>query len=124
MDAELLANTSRIVQAVMSAYFPGLDPLDAEKVYVELCILLVLIGIALRVRWQLRQPPRRQHRPEQRASRPPERPGVTQSINSASLGRQQRVTSERSGKDNRKKRESPPKLIYDEDRTDGKSQAF
>jgi predicted ferric reductase len=40
-----------------------LDPLDAEKVYVELCILLVLIGIALRVRWQMRQPPPRHHRP-------------------------------------------------------------
>jgi sulfoxide reductase heme-binding subunit YedZ len=40
-----------------------LDPLDAEKVYVELCILLVLIGIALRVRWQLRQPSPRRHRP-------------------------------------------------------------
>jgi predicted ferric reductase len=40
-----------------------LDPLDAEKVYVELCILLVLIGTALRVRWQMRQPPPRHHRP-------------------------------------------------------------
>jgi sulfoxide reductase heme-binding subunit YedZ len=42
------------------------DPLDAEKVYVELCILLVLVGSALRVRWQLRRPPPRRHRPKQR----------------------------------------------------------
>lgn len=40
-----------------------IDPLDGEKIFVELCILLVLIGIAYRVRWQLRQPPARQHRP-------------------------------------------------------------
>jgi predicted ferric reductase len=46
------------------------DPLDAEKVYVELCILLVLIGITLRVRWQLRQPPSRRHRPKRRDSLP------------------------------------------------------
>ena len=31
------------------------DPLDAEKVYVELCILLVMIGIAVRVRWQFKR---------------------------------------------------------------------
>jgi methionine sulfoxide reductase heme-binding subunit len=41
-----------------------LDPFDAEKVFVELCILVVLIGIALRVRWQGRQPPPRVHRPK------------------------------------------------------------
>lgn len=29
-----------------------LDPLDAEKVFVELCIAAVLLGIALRIRWQ------------------------------------------------------------------------
>jgi methionine sulfoxide reductase heme-binding subunit len=47
-----------------------LDPLDGEKVFVELCILLVIIGIVLRVRWQLRQPPPRQHRPKRpRAAR-------------------------------------------------------
>jgi hypothetical protein len=46
-----------------------LDPLDAEKVYVELCILLVLIGTALRVRWHLRQPPPRQHRARTAARR-------------------------------------------------------
>ncbi|CAN5443992.1 hypothetical protein BH09GEM1_BH09GEM1_07600 [soil metagenome] len=45
------------------------DPLDAEKVFVELCILLVVVGIALRVRHQLRRPPPRPHRPK--ASHPP-----------------------------------------------------
>jgi sulfoxide reductase heme-binding subunit YedZ len=39
-----------------------IDPLDGEKVYVELCILAVLIAMALRVRWQRRQPPARVHR--------------------------------------------------------------
>ena len=42
-----------------------LDPLDAEKVYVELCILIVIAATALRVRWSLRQPPPRKHRPKQ-----------------------------------------------------------
>jgi methionine sulfoxide reductase heme-binding subunit len=41
-----------------------LDPLDAEKVYIEFCIVLVLIATALRVRWSLRQPPPRHHRPK------------------------------------------------------------
>ena len=41
-----------------------IDFLDGEKVYVELCMLLVLIAIAWRVRWQLRQPPARVHRPK------------------------------------------------------------
>jgi DMSO/TMAO reductase YedYZ heme-binding membrane subunit len=45
-----------------------IDPLDGEKVFVELCILLVLIGITLRVHWQLRQPPPRPHRPKQRST--------------------------------------------------------
>jgi sulfoxide reductase heme-binding subunit YedZ len=39
-----------------------IDPLDGEKVYVELCILAVLIAMALRVRWQREQPPARVHR--------------------------------------------------------------
>lgn len=47
------------------------DPLDAEKVFVELCILLVVMGIGLRIRWQLRQPPPRQHRPKARGGQPP-----------------------------------------------------
>jgi DMSO/TMAO reductase YedYZ heme-binding membrane subunit len=42
-----------------------IDFLDGEKVYVELCALLVLVAIALRIRWQLRQPPARVHRPKQ-----------------------------------------------------------
>ncbi|MBA3645728.1 MAG: ferric reductase-like transmembrane domain-containing protein [Gemmatimonadaceae bacterium] len=40
-----------------------LDPFDAEKVYVELCVLLVAVAVIARVRWQLRQPPPRVHRP-------------------------------------------------------------
>lgn len=40
------------------------DPFDAEKVFVELCILVVAIGIVLRIRWQRRQPPPREHRPK------------------------------------------------------------
>jgi len=41
-----------------------IDFLDAEKVYVELCMLLVIVAIGLRIRWQLRQPPARVHRPK------------------------------------------------------------
>ena len=40
-----------------------LDPFDAEKVYVELCVLVVAVAVAARIRWQTRQPPRRVHRP-------------------------------------------------------------
>jgi sulfoxide reductase heme-binding subunit YedZ len=43
-----------------------IDWLDAEKVYVELLVLIVIAAIAFRVRWQLRQPPPRLHRPKQR----------------------------------------------------------
>jgi len=42
-----------------------IDFLDGEKVYVELCTLLVIIAIGLRIRWQLKQPPARVHRPKQ-----------------------------------------------------------
>lgn len=41
-----------------------LDPFDAEKVYVELCVLLVVIGAGIRIRWAMRQPPPRVHRPK------------------------------------------------------------
>jgi methionine sulfoxide reductase heme-binding subunit len=41
-----------------------LDPFDAEKVYVELCILVVIIATTLRVRWGMKQPPPRHHRPK------------------------------------------------------------
>jgi methionine sulfoxide reductase heme-binding subunit len=41
-----------------------LDPLDAEKVYVELCILVVVVATGFRVRWAMKQPPPRQHRPK------------------------------------------------------------
>jgi methionine sulfoxide reductase heme-binding subunit len=41
-----------------------IDFLDAEKVYVELCLLLVILAAAFRIRWQLRQPPARVHRPK------------------------------------------------------------
>ncbi len=38
------------------------DPFDAEKVFVELCILIVAIAIGFRIRHQRRQPPARAHR--------------------------------------------------------------
>ncbi|HTR79342.1 MAG TPA: hypothetical protein VMH39_14585, partial [Gemmatimonadaceae bacterium] len=41
-----------------------LDPLDAEKVYVEFCMCAVAVGIGLRLRWQRRQGPPRVHRPK------------------------------------------------------------
>lgn len=41
-----------------------IDFLDGEKVYVELCMLIVIVALALRIRWQLRQPPARVHRPK------------------------------------------------------------
>ena len=44
----------------------SIDYLDGEKVFVELCVLGVAAAIAFRVRWQLRQPPARVHRPKQR----------------------------------------------------------
>lgn len=46
------------------------DPLDAEKVFVELCVLSVLSGLLFRVRWQLQQPLPRKHRPKQRDVQP------------------------------------------------------
>jgi len=46
-----------------------IDFLDAEKVYVELCMLLVIVAATLRIRWQLRQPPPRVHRPKPVVSR-------------------------------------------------------
>ncbi len=39
-----------------------IDYLDGEKVFVELCLLLVVVAIGARVRWQKRQPPARVHR--------------------------------------------------------------
>jgi DMSO/TMAO reductase YedYZ heme-binding membrane subunit len=41
-----------------------IDFFDGEKVYVELCLLLVMVAVGCRVRWQLRQPPPRVHRPK------------------------------------------------------------
>lgn len=41
-----------------------LDPFDAEKVYIELLILLVVVATTLRIRWGLMQPPPRHHRPK------------------------------------------------------------
>jgi predicted ferric reductase len=49
------------------------DFLDGEKVYVELCMLLVLVAVGLRIRWQLRQPPPRVHRPKPALARTPSR---------------------------------------------------
>jgi predicted ferric reductase len=39
-----------------------IDYLDGEKVFVELCVLAIVIAIGARVRWQLKQPPARMHR--------------------------------------------------------------
>ena len=49
-----------------------LDPLDGEKLYVELCLLLVSLAIAIRLRRHFRQPPPRMHRQKQQRS--PRRP--------------------------------------------------
>ena len=46
-----------------------IDYLDGEKVYVELCMLLVMVAVAFRIRWQLKQPPPRVHRPKPATSR-------------------------------------------------------
>jgi hypothetical protein len=43
-----------------------LEPFDAEKVFVEICVLVVAAAIAARIRWQLHQPPPRVHRPKER----------------------------------------------------------
>ena len=43
----------------------NIDYLDGEKVYVELCVLAVVVAIGARWRWQRRQPPARIHRPNQ-----------------------------------------------------------
>jgi len=43
-----------------------IDFLDGEKVYVELCMLLVIVAITMRIRWQMKQPPARVHRPKAR----------------------------------------------------------
>ena len=40
----------------------NIDYLDGEKVYIELCVLAVVIAIGMRVRWQRQQPPARVHR--------------------------------------------------------------
>jgi predicted ferric reductase len=39
-----------------------IDYLDGEKVFVELCVLAIVIAIGARVRWQMQQPPARVHR--------------------------------------------------------------
>ena len=43
-----------------------IDYLDGEKVYVELCVLAVMLAIGARVRWQRRQPAPRVHREKER----------------------------------------------------------
>ena len=48
-----------------------IDFLDGEKVYVELCMLVVIAAATLRIRWQLRQPPARVHRPKPVVARKP-----------------------------------------------------
>lgn len=48
-----------------------IDPFDGEKVFIEVCILVVALAVVWRVRHQLRQPPARAHRPKtRRASQP------------------------------------------------------
>src|ERR1700686_457954 len=42
-----------------------IDFLDGEKVYVALCLLMVIVAMVLRWPWQLRQPPPPVHRPKQ-----------------------------------------------------------
>jgi predicted ferric reductase len=42
----------------------SIDYLDGEKVYVELCVLAVMVAIGARVRWQVEQPLARVHRPK------------------------------------------------------------
>ena len=44
----------------------NIDYLDGEKVYVELCVLAVVVAIGARWRWQRHQPPARIHRPNLR----------------------------------------------------------
>lgn len=60
----------------------NIDYLDGEKVYVELCLLAVIVAMAVRVRWQLRQPPARVHRTKQTSGSKvfsaPARPTATQ----------------------------------------------
>ena len=41
-----------------------IDYLDGEKVFIELCVLAVVVAIGLRIRWQAAQPPARVHRPK------------------------------------------------------------
>lgn len=43
-----------------------IDYLDGEKVFVEMCVLVVLVAIFARVRSQMRQPPARVHRAKER----------------------------------------------------------
>ncbi|MEO7457508.1 MAG: ferric reductase-like transmembrane domain-containing protein [Gemmatimonadaceae bacterium] len=40
----------------------SIDYLDGEKVYVELCVLAVVVAMGVRIRWQAQQPPARVHR--------------------------------------------------------------
>ena len=39
-----------------------IDYLDGEKIFVELCVLAIVIAIGARVRWRMKQPPARVHR--------------------------------------------------------------
>jgi DMSO/TMAO reductase YedYZ heme-binding membrane subunit len=48
-----------------------LDPFDGEKLYVELCLFIVLAAAGIRLRRYLRRPADRVHRPKQQ--RPPRR---------------------------------------------------
>ena len=46
-----------------------IDYFDGEKVFVELCVLAVILAIGARVAWQMKQPPARVRRPRGSESR-------------------------------------------------------
>ena len=46
----------------------SIDYLDGEKVYVELCVLAVVVAIGARARWQMKQPLARVHRAKGRSA--------------------------------------------------------
>ena len=71
------------------------DPFDAEKVFVELCVLAVVVAITGRIRWQRRQPPAGLHREKQ--PRPLAAPVVSLLLTIAlSTGSPQSVTGQAS----------------------------
>ncbi|MEO8333713.1 MAG: ferric reductase-like transmembrane domain-containing protein [bacterium] len=43
-----------------------IDYLDGEKVFIELCVLGIVVAMGARIRWQMKQPPARVHREKTR----------------------------------------------------------